>query len=84
MISTTLTMSSQGQLTIPRSMRKILDLEPGQKILAWIQKKSQSNELVITKKPKNWTQHMAGLGKEIWQDIDVDKYIRKERQSWEK
>ncbi len=25
----------------------------------------------------------AGLGKEIWETIDVDDYLRKERESWE-
>jgi hypothetical protein len=25
---------------------------------------------------------LRGLGKEIWQDIDVDEYIRQERESW--
>jgi prevent-host-death family protein len=24
----------------------------------------------------------AGLGKEIWKDVDVDKYLRQERASW--
>jgi prevent-host-death family protein len=24
----------------------------------------------------------AGLGKEIWQDIDVDAYLRRERDEW--
>jgi prevent-host-death family protein len=24
----------------------------------------------------------AGLGKEIWQDIDVDTYLRRERNEW--
>ena len=26
--------------------------------------------------------NLKGLGKEIWQDIDVDEYIKKERESW--
>ena len=25
---------------------------------------------------------LSGLGKEIWQDIDVDEYLRQERQAW--
>jgi hypothetical protein len=27
---------------------------------------------------------LKGLGKELWQGIDVDEYIRKERESWER
>ncbi len=26
---------------------------------------------------------LKGLGREIWQDIDVDKYIQEERASWD-
>jgi uncharacterized protein YdaU (DUF1376 family) len=25
----------------------------------------------------------AGLGKEVWKDLDVDAYLRRERDSWE-
>jgi hypothetical protein len=25
---------------------------------------------------------LKGLGKEIWKDIDVEEYIKKERESW--
>jgi hypothetical protein len=25
---------------------------------------------------------LSGLGKEIWQEIDVDEYLRQERQAW--
>lgn len=24
----------------------------------------------------------AGLGKEVWQDLDVDRYLRRERDEW--
>jgi hypothetical protein len=27
---------------------------------------------------------LQGLGKEIWQGIDVEEYIRRERESWER
>jgi hypothetical protein len=27
---------------------------------------------------------LEGLGKEIWQDVDVEKYIDEERNSWDK
>ncbi len=26
--------------------------------------------------------NLKGLGKDIWKDIDVDEYIKKERESW--
>lgn len=33
--------------------------------------------------PKHSILELKGLGKEIWQDIDVEKYIEEERNSWE-
>jgi len=27
--------------------------------------------------------NLQGLGKEIWQDIDIDKYIEAERRAWD-
>jgi hypothetical protein len=31
---------------------------------------------------KSTIKDLKGLGKEIWQSIDVDEYIREERRSW--
>ncbi|MGH9876474.1 MAG: hypothetical protein ACRD5H_02460 [Nitrososphaerales archaeon] len=33
-------------------------------------------------KPKNYTQHMLGLHKEIWEWVDVERYLDEERKSW--
>ncbi len=34
-------------------------------------------------KPKHSIMELRGLGKEIWQGIDVEKYIEEERNSWD-
>ena len=36
----------------------------------------------ITRKPKHSILELKGLGKEVWEGIDVDEYIRQERGSW--
>lgn len=36
----------------------------------------------ITRKPKHRITELKGLGKEVWEGIDVDEYIRQERDSW--
>lgn len=42
---------------------------------------------IVRYKVEAWPKHsileLKGLGKEIWQDIDVEKYIEEERNSWE-
>jgi len=44
-------------------------------------------DLVAILKKKSRPQHsileLKGLGKEIWEGVDVDEYIRQERDSWE-
>lgn len=37
-----------------------------------------------TAKPLHSIMELEGLGKEIWEGIDVEEYIRQERASWEK
>ena len=34
-------------------------------------------------KPKKWMD-MAGLGAEIWKDMDAQEYVNRERESWGK
>jgi len=49
-------------------------------------KVNQKNHELIMKKTEVKEQlslkNLKGLGKEIWQDIDLDKYVKKERESW--
>lgn len=33
--------------------------------------------------PKRSVMEFKGMGKEVWQGIDVEKYIEEERNSWE-
>lgn len=36
----------------------------------------------VSTKPKRSIRELKGLGKEIWQGIDVQQYINQERDSW--
>jgi hypothetical protein len=36
----------------------------------------------IPSKPKHSILELKGLGKEVWEGVDVDEYIRQERDSW--
>ncbi len=37
----------------------------------------------VTAEPLHSIMELKGLGKEVWQDIDVEKYIEEERNSWD-
>ncbi len=36
----------------------------------------------IPRKPKHNILELKGLGKEVWEGVDVEEYIRQERGSW--
>lgn len=46
--------------------------------------KVSENGILIKRKPESWVRYSKGLGKEIWRGIDVDKWLKKERESWDK
>jgi len=68
------------QVVIPKHIREALEIGPGDELLMEIQGKN----LIIYPKPKSYTDHMMGLHKEVWGNVDTDRYIDKERESWEK
>ena len=75
-----LTLSSKYQITVPKEIRKRLDLRQGSKVTVVAGEKGA----ILLPYPKKWTDYGWGLGKEIWAGIDPLEYIRQERQSWQK
>jgi len=73
-------LSSRHQVVIPKEARKRLGLHAGDQLVVEV----EGEKVVLRPRPKNYTNYMLGLGKEIWQEIDATEYIRKERESWEK
>ncbi len=39
-------------------------------------------ESAAIQRPRRSIREFRGLGKELWREIDVDKYIEEERNSW--
>lgn len=77
-------LSSQGQITLPAKVRKLLNLKQGEQI-SW-----------LVKKMKNGTAHLVGAKKGRWPEdyygiakghLDkyggVDAYLKRERDSWD-
>jgi len=73
-------LSSKCQVVIPKHVREALDIGPGDELLMEVKEGS----LIIYPKPKSYTDYMIGLSKEVWEDVDTDRYLDKERESWEK
>ena len=73
-------LSSKYQVVIPREARKKLGLRAGDQLAVEV----EGEKIILRPRPKNYTDYMLGLGKEIWDGIDASEYVRKERESWKK
>jgi len=78
--TTQITISPQGQLTIPKSWRSILGMKKGNKIIAQLKRTPQGAAVILSLQPENWTELVAGSGRGLWSDSDI--YITQERSSW--
>ena len=78
--TTHITISPQGQVTIPKSWRSVLGIEKGSKVTAHLKKTPQGAAIILSSQPENWTDLVGGSGHGLWSDADI--YIAKERSSW--
>ncbi len=77
------TISAKNQTVIPSQIRKILRLKTGDKIVWRVITTNNQPAVLAEPMPKNWAQYTKGLGKNIWQNITIDSYIKNLRQEWE-
>lgn len=73
--------SHKFQVVIPKDIRELLGISKGDVLQVY-----EKDDEIVMKKTENKTRlslkDLKGLGKEIWKDIDVEDYIKKERESW--
>lgn len=72
-------LGNRSQLIIPKRIRDKLGIGPGKEVILQL----VHNTIVLRVKPENYTQHMCGLGKDIWKGADPAEYVKKERAAWE-
>jgi AbrB family looped-hinge helix DNA binding protein len=73
-------MSSKFQIVIPKEARQRVHLKAGDKLVI----EGMGDKIVLWKQPKDYTEHMAGLHKNIWQNENIDKYLEDIRSGWSK
>jgi AbrB family looped-hinge helix DNA binding protein len=78
-MTTTVKVSSRNQIVIPAEARKELGINPGDHLIVSV----RDGYLFIMPKPENVLEHLRGLHKEIWADVDVEEYINQERDAWQ-
>lgn len=71
--------SRRHQISLPSRARRSLNIEAGDRLLVDI----QDNMIILMPQPDDFVKHMAGLHKEIWQQINTAEYINEEREAWQ-
>jgi len=40
------------------------------------------DHLMLTREPDDWVEYLRGLHKEVWDGIDAQEYVKRERDAW--
>ena len=68
--------SNRYQIAVPQQARKRLKIKSGDRLLVDV----QDGMLILMPEPKNYTEQMAGLHREIWEKSG--EYLSEERDIW--
>jgi len=74
------TISPKYQTVVPARVRKLLKLKAGDRIIWRLISTPTQPKVLAEPMPRNWSKYTLGLGKNVWQQVDIDKYIENLRQ----
>lgn len=70
--------SSKNQIAVPAEVRRQLRIKNGDILMVEI----VGDHLMLTREPDNWVEYLRGLHKEVWDGIDAQEYVKRERDAW--
>jgi len=79
MITAKAKLSGKNQVVVPKEIREQLGIKPGDDLLFIV----RGDEIIVRPRPASFAQALRGLHKQIWADIDVERWLKEERSSWE-
>ena len=77
-MTTAVKVSSRYQIAVPKLARQILGIERGDRLLVEVKR----GMLILVPEPKDYVAHLAGLHRQVWEDLETDEYLRGEREAW--
>lgn len=77
-MSVRVTVSDDYQIVIPEDARRALRITPGDRMVLEV----RDGCLVLVPEPRDYAAILRGLHREIWQGIDPQEYVRREREAW--
>lgn len=71
--------SSKHQIAVPAKARERLGIKQGDYLLVEI----RDGSILLVPESIDPVEALRGLHSEIWEGIDTDEYLRREREAWE-
>jgi AbrB family looped-hinge helix DNA binding protein len=71
--------SNRYQIAVPAEARKRLGIERGDRLLVEI----RGGSLLLLPESRDYAQHLRGLHREVWEGVEAQEYVRREREAWQ-
>lgn len=70
----------RNQVSLPRGIRRVLGIQPGDTVLFIV----EGDSVRLVRRPASITEYTYGLGKEAWERLGGgEAFLREESASWE-
>ena len=69
--------SKKHQIALPSEVRKQLGIQSGDELLIEL----RGGYAVLLPTPRDYSQRLRGLHREIWTDVEPQEYVRHEREA---
>lgn len=73
-------LSREHTISLPEDLIRKMHFATNDEIVVQV----EEDKLVLSKKTASYTDKLRGLHKEVWEDVDTEQFLEKERQSWNK
>ena len=71
--------SKKHQIAVPSEVRKQLGIKSGDELLVEL----RGSYAVLLPEPRDYSQRLRGLHREVWEGIEPQEYVAKERAAWQ-
>lgn len=78
-MATRVKVSGKNQIAVPAAVRKHLGIQSGDELLVEI----RDGYVILIPEPRDYSKRLRGLHREIWQDVEPQEYVRREREAWQ-
>ena len=78
-MATRVKVSSRYQIAVPAEVRKKLGIKRGDHLVIDV----RGHSILLLPEPSDYSEHLRGLHREVWDGQDPQKYVVQEREAWQ-